>query len=110
MLARILVPLDGSPLAERALPYAEALARSTLARLVLGQVARERGAAGRPATLSPAAATGDAERYLGATAAALRARGIAAETAVRHEEAAEAIIEEADRRRVDLIIMTTHGR
>ena len=85
MFARILIPLDGSPLGERALPYAEALARATRARLLLVQVARARGAAGLPATLSPAAATDDAERYLEAAAAALRARGLEAETAVRHE-------------------------
>ena len=39
MLSTILVPLDGSPLAEHALPYAERLAAASSARLVLGSVA-----------------------------------------------------------------------
>lgn len=35
MSRTVLVPLDGSPLAERALPFAEALARPAGGRLVL---------------------------------------------------------------------------
>jgi nucleotide-binding universal stress UspA family protein len=35
MLPTIVVPLDGSPPAERALPYAERLARAGSGRLVL---------------------------------------------------------------------------
>jgi len=39
LLRNILVPLDGSPLSERALPYAAELARSTGASLTLVRAA-----------------------------------------------------------------------
>ena len=41
MLHKILVPLDGSTLAEKALPYAEALAQKFEAELILVWVVQE---------------------------------------------------------------------
>ena len=38
MLTTILLPLDGSPLAERAVPYAETLARAAGAKVILLRV------------------------------------------------------------------------
>ena len=103
MLSSILVPLDGSTLAERALPYAEALARPSGARVVLVRAVpgdREHG------TESEA----EARDYLNGLAARLAERVGVVETAVPHGAAAEAIVEEARRQGSDLIVMATHGR
>ncbi len=115
MARAMLVPLDGSPLAERALPYAEALARKTGAPLAL---VRAVPFLARPATDEPYptlaeardAAAREARDYLDGVAARLTARGVAAETAVPYADEAEGIIEEARRRGADPIVMATHGR
>ena len=111
----ILVPLDGSALAERALPYAEALARPGGGRLVLVRAVPylARPAGDKPfATLAAArdAAAAEAREYLDCAAARLGERGIAAEVAVPYEEEADAILAEAQRAGADLIAMATHGR
>ena len=49
MLKTILVPLDGTPIGEAALPYAEALAARTGARLVLVRAAQAPPSLGNPA-------------------------------------------------------------
>ena len=103
MLSSILVPLDGSALAERALPYAEALARPSGARVVLVRAVsgdREHGADSEA----------QARDYLNGLAARLAERISLAETAVPRGGAAEAIVEEARRQGSDLIVMATHGR
>jgi nucleotide-binding universal stress UspA family protein len=115
MARTILVPLDGSALAERALPYAEALAQPGGGRLVL---ARAVPYLARPAgdhsfrTLAAArdAAAAEASEYLKRMAARLAERGIAAEVAVPYEGEADAILAEAQRAGADLIAMATHGR
>jgi hypothetical protein len=74
----ILVPLDGSPLSERALPYAEHLARATAARLVLTRVIPVH-------VIQPAeddlAVADDARAYLDALADEVAARGLHVGTA-----------------------------
>jgi nucleotide-binding universal stress UspA family protein len=115
MARTILVPLDGSTLAERALPYAEALARPGGGRLALVRavpyLARPDG--DRPyRTLAAArdAAADEARRYLEGVAARHEERGTAAQVAVPYEEEADAILAEAQRAGADLIAMATHGR
>jgi len=98
MLRTILVPLDGSQLAERALDHATEISRRTAARLILMRAVAETEA--RPA----------AERYLNDTALELRARGFACDTAAPVGSAAGWIVEEAEERQVDLVVMSTHGR
>ena len=111
----VLVPLDGSPLGERALPYAEMLAGKGDGGLVL---VRAVPYLSRPANDEPyptlaaarAAATREARDYLEGVAARLAARGIVAEIAVLEEDEALGIVGEAGRRGAGLIAMTTHGR
>jgi nucleotide-binding universal stress UspA family protein len=111
----ILVPLDGSPLAERALPYAEALARPGGGRLVL---VRAVPYLTRPAgdehfrTLAAArdAAAREARAYLDGVVGQLGRRGVAANVAAPYEEEADGILAEARRAGADLIAMATHGR
>jgi nucleotide-binding universal stress UspA family protein len=115
MFRTILVPLDGSPLAERAVPYAEVLARPAGGRLILVRavpyLARPTGTDSFP-TLDAArvAAAHEARAYLDGHAARLAGRGIAAEVAVPCEGEVEGILAEVGRHGADLIVMATHGR
>jgi len=118
MFLRIFVPLDGSPRAERALGLAELLAQRTS----LGEPALEPLVIlFRAVDLSPWLDLDDREearvraneaatRYLEKLAWRLRDQGITVETAVRVGNPAEAILEQAMARRVELIVMSTHGR
>ncbi|HEX5506619.1 MAG TPA: universal stress protein [Thermomicrobiales bacterium] len=110
MLNTILVPLDGSPLAELALRPAEALARTTGARLILLHATPDSPGAGLDTGRLQVAAPGAAERYLGRLAGQLAERGIVVTTEAPRGDAAAAICVAASRSGADLIVMTTHGR
>jgi nucleotide-binding universal stress UspA family protein len=110
MARTILVPLDGSPLAERAIPYAAALARGNGARLVLVRAVLARALPGADMTSGDIAAIEEAETVLAAEAARLRAAGIEAEPYVYCDAADAAIVDAARHHRADLIVMSTHGR
>jgi nucleotide-binding universal stress UspA family protein len=116
---RILVPLDGSALANQVLPLAIALAAKANAELVLLEAItptietqiRARPF-GRPLPRYSAVLEmlhRQAAEGLGALANQLHGRGVRASTAVKDGPAGEVIVEEAARRRVDLIVMATHG-
>ncbi|HLZ72346.1 MAG TPA: universal stress protein [Dehalococcoidia bacterium] len=113
--ALILVPLDGSELAEGALPYAAALAGAYAARLLLlGVVPREPapGAFGLPPQEwrhVEAAERRQLRGYLQATAKRL---GDALVAGVRTQigDPAEQILRAARRRGVHTTVMATHGR
>ena len=124
MYRRIVVPLDGSALGERALPHAEAIAERFGAALTLlhattppSTIAAAEAAAGVipnvPVTLDPGEiATEEQEeaaRYLGGIAERLRARGLAVEIAEPEGDSAAAILAVASEQGADLIAMTTHG-
>lgn len=106
----ILVPLDGSTLAEQALAPARSLAKALDAVLVLVGVAagreEQKGAAGGPA---PGAAP-PRDQYLAQIARTLRAEGVPAESLVAYGQPAEGILHESTQIGADLIIMATHGR
>jgi nucleotide-binding universal stress UspA family protein len=113
---RILVPLDGSPVAESVLPMAEALARRFKASLVLFRA------------ITPPAVTGpmpealaylpdvvdlleaDAERYLGRIADDLAREGLKASTMVTVESPVSGIVNAASDVKADLVALATHGR
>lgn len=139
-LQRILVPLDGSDLSERALPLAAQLAGRAGSELILTRAPLARVFSGLDAIEGDPAEGGvqaEAETYLRAVAEGLEARGLACAIATPLSpteaegglvgqvarpsfpfrqladllrEAAEAIVREADARRAGLIIMATHGR
>ncbi|MBI4492845.1 MAG: universal stress protein [Chloroflexi bacterium] len=110
MFTKLLVPLDGSRLAERALPYAEALAQASGARLVLVRATLARVFPGIDPTRAQVQAVEEAEAYLADVAARLTERGLASETAVPYGEAAQGILDEIRLRGVGLVVMATHGR
>jgi nucleotide-binding universal stress UspA family protein len=110
-LGTILVPLDGSALAELALPRAIELARVSGATLLLLRAAMAHTVPGLDSAEAQIRVVEEAEGYLASTAARLRSAGVATvETATWYGAAAFAIVEAARLRKVDMIVMTTHGR
>jgi nucleotide-binding universal stress UspA family protein len=109
VLDNILIPLDGSPLAQPALGPALDLAclmqaRCTLLRVVEPHSTHHEGANGLPEKA-------EAEIYLRRIAARLREHGLQVRTrlvAARH--VAEAILEEAEVQESNVIALATHGR
>ncbi len=120
MFTRIVVPLDGSQVAARALGYAIALAEQFHAALTLVGVLAPtqdevfRGAVFGVASTGVRAASAEAEAtmtdYLEGVAAPLRARGIACDIATPRGNPAEEIIAAAGNAPGTLIVMSTHGR
>jgi nucleotide-binding universal stress UspA family protein len=113
-LDRVIVPLDGSDLAARALPVAEGLARRRglpvhlLRPLDAGQLLGPIAAsAGRPPTTANDAAA-EARRALEATAVLLRAAGVRVTTEVVKGSPASIIAGAA--RPGDIIVLSSHGR
>ncbi len=115
---RALVPLDGSPFAEAALPAAVALARALDWTLVLLRV-----------TVPPTALLVDPEiartetadrilederviagRYLNSVADGIQAQGLRVETRLRVGQAAQAILDEGAASSASLVVMASHGR
>lgn len=110
MFGTIMVPLDGSLLAERALPYAEAVARAAGARLALVRAAGARSLPGQKPGAAHMAALEGAETYLEQAARRIAGPGLSVDTGVTFAGAVEGIMDEIDFRRPDLIVMATHGR
>lgn len=119
-IRRMLVPLDGSALAERALPLAVTVARATQASMTLARVIQS-SAWGGPRLgdiIAPQVITEiledearEARRYLDGVAERLRARQIAvASTIIAHGEPGTALLEAERTAEADLVVMATHGR
>ena len=116
-LTRLVVPLDGSPLAERALPVAAALAGDLglpvhLVRVVDVDALRAAVQVGIHAAAanarSQAVVCRRAEEYLAAQAQRLRDRDLPATSDVRTGPPAAELL--AAIRPGDLVVLTTHGR
>jgi nucleotide-binding universal stress UspA family protein len=111
-LNRLLVPLDGSRLAESVLPATEALAVRFGATVTLIHVLEKR---------SPTTVHGDrhlsngpeAAAYVDAVATRLRGKGITVEMEVHtapEEDVANSVVEHAEEFAPDLVILCTHGK
>jgi nucleotide-binding universal stress UspA family protein len=115
MYKRVLVPLDGSTVAESIIPFILEIAgpldmEVTLVR-VLVPVPPSVVEGTRYAVIEDVVKLrAEAEAYLASIAAQLRAKGIRATTAVRRGEAVVEILAGAREAEADLIAMTTHGR
>jgi nucleotide-binding universal stress UspA family protein len=101
---KALVALDGSPEAEAIIPFLVTVAGPADVEVTLLRVL--------PTGELQDAHQGrlDAEEYLAPLAAELRARGVRANTAVRHGDPVSEILAGATEAGADLIAMTTHGR
>jgi nucleotide-binding universal stress UspA family protein len=117
-LGRVLVPLDGSPRAERALGPAAALATISGGGCDLLHVVRSRPSAvdwslayGGPPTGTPAGPTLEARRYLRGVAGRLRSLSVPTRWRVEADErpAAEAIARHAELGGADVIAMASRG-
>lgn len=118
----ILVPLDGSPLSESALPFAVGLARAMGSHTTLLQVVQTPPLLIVPSTgdaLIPAGdieamteqARASARERLGAIAVTLGRIGIRARVRIAEgQEVAEEILRQSRALHVDLIVLATHGR
>lgn len=119
MIHKILVPLDGSMLAEKALPYAQSLAEKYEAELILVQAIP-------PAIVMPIGEFGvlphdlgpvrdqeaeQAAEYLDDIAIKITSQGLTCRSIViKDMEVADAIVDIAKEESVDVIVKTTHGR
>jgi nucleotide-binding universal stress UspA family protein len=123
MYRTILVPLDGSPRAERILPHVEGLALANKSKVILLQVVNP-GAAELMQPMAPMGAPVDIELYLGTVeeaeekahqyllekASVLEAKNIKAQGMVRRGEIVRTVIQVAAEQNVDLVAMASHGR
>lgn len=112
MLERILLPLDGSMLAEGVLPHAVTLARATGARLAVLQVVE-------PLPESDSVTTdplhwhlrkAESQAYLDEVGKRLRELGLTVESIQLEGPAAERIVEHARETDTDLILLSSHGQ
>ncbi len=116
MYRRILVPLDGSARAERAVPTAARLARASGGTVVLARVATvhlEYGPYPDPATVGSVALESDdreADVYLKQIAGGTTLSGIPPETLVLSGPVAATLLDAAHTHRADVIVMSSHGR
>jgi nucleotide-binding universal stress UspA family protein len=132
MFQKIMVPLDGSKLAECALTYAETLAQNCSATEVVLVSITERlvgrtrapeaqeaflrsdkaglGQAGSETSVTFGKMTGQAWRYLDKVEKKMKAKGIPVRSEVLMGNPAESITKFAEEEGIDLIVMSSHGR
>jgi nucleotide-binding universal stress UspA family protein len=115
MYKKILVPLDGSELAKKALGQAENLAKTFDAEIVLFQVVPFMPIYGSPELVTPLIVDEKqreaVEKYLASLTEELKKRGLRVSATVRTgQQVAGEIIDFAKEAGVDLIVMCTHGR
>lgn len=115
MYARILIPLDGSRVAESILPFASQIAGPLDSEVVLLLAVEPipQSASLAAGIVDPEALLArekDGRRYLEGIAEGLAAKGVKVRSLVRKGHAAQTIVETAAEVGADLIAMTTHGR
>jgi nucleotide-binding universal stress UspA family protein/uncharacterized protein YrrD len=127
---RVIVPLDGSTVAEKALEYGPEVAKRFNAHLVLLQAYAGERQSMRTIAMMPAEpvaapvdprtiemleetarlAEQEGRTYLDGKARELAATGLSVDTVLVDEEADDAIVNEANREPGALVVMCTHGR
>lgn len=108
---RILVPLDGSAQAERAVSMAAALGDRERTEMQLLRATEAKTLPGVDSMASEVAAVREAEGYLNRVAHGLSERGFKhVKASVWYGGPTAAILEAARVGRASLIVMTTHGR
>jgi nucleotide-binding universal stress UspA family protein len=115
MYKKILVPLDGSELAKRALNQAEKLAKTFDAELILFQVVPFMPIYGSPELVTPLIVDEKqkeaVEKYLADLVEELKGKGLKVTATVKTgQQVAVEIIDFAKESGADLIVMCTHGR
>ena len=113
-IERILVPLDGSRLAECSLPHAIALAKTFDAELILLRVlehddSRSREGGSRVDSAVWRINLAEMHAYLASTAAEIESSATRVSTRLAEGCSARAILETASESRCDLIVLSSHG-
>lgn len=116
MFRRILVPLDGSPDAEQALPVAARLARASAGTVVLLRIVNPLSelAPYYPSDSEIVRGMVEAEEaatrnYLGGVTYGAQLNGVQTETTVLFGQPATMILSEVQARHIDLVVMRSHG-
>lgn len=118
MYSRIMVPLDGSELAEQALTHAQYLAKTSGATLHLVRVVEPPAAVrmhgvGAPVNVYEeviAAQRQEAIEYLDILRARVRSDGPTVQTAQLDGTATTVLLDYVQTVQIDLVVMTAHGR
>jgi len=113
MFEHLLIPLDGSSLAECVLPHGLAMARALGARATLLQVVEQTGTAGRTGAIDPLEwhySEAEAGAYLQDVAERLRLAGFPTTQILLQGDPAERVIDHAQAEHADLILLSSHGR
>lgn len=115
MFTRVLVPLDGSPRAERAVPVAAKIAAANHGTVVLVRVMTLPIVYGAALVPSLSVETMEAERmectgYLSDITNLPALMNLGTETVVMQGVPAQSILEATSSKKADLVVMTSHGR
>ena len=109
-ISRVLVPLDGSELAERALPHAELLSRGMSAKVLLVRVVNAMQIQWLDQLPSAAAEVQEAAEYLDRVAGTLRRAGLEVDAATPVGHVAGSIMDIASENPGTMVVMASHGR
>lgn len=112
MFEHILVPLDGSSLAECVLPHAEHFAHVFGSRLSLLEVLEPAHFTENGSTVEPLnwqIQKAEADLYLQGVATRIREKGMTVTYTIREGRAPENIVDFAHQEDIDLVILSTHG-
>lgn len=115
-ITRILVPLDGSALAEGALPFAQELARAFDAEILLLRIWAPSAyiIEGYPAARSTLeldqAASASIDEYLGQKTLELKSQGLHVKWETEIGPTADGILQTVEAQAASIIVMSTHGR
>ena len=112
MLEHILLPLDGSSLAERVLPHALALSEAFQSKLTLLRVVYQEKEADQHGLVNPMdwqMRKSEAEAYLKSVQNQLREVDVESEIKIMEGKPAQQIIGFAQDENVDMIILSSHG-
>jgi nucleotide-binding universal stress UspA family protein len=112
MIRKILVPVDGSPLSEVALPQALAVAKAFDSEIVVLRVQESEGpkSGGLVNSVSWRLARAEAGSYVKELAEKLRGQGARATGVLTEGDAAEEILKQVREQSADLVVLSSHGR
>lgn len=114
MYKRILLPLDGSTMAEQALPHATAQAERFGAKLILLRVLEPvqhiRGMSAASLEAIKQQTSEGAHEYLDQLVADIRQRDISVQAAVVEGRTSVTILQFAEKNQMDLIVVCSRGR
>ena len=110
MFKRVIVPLDGSPLAEVALPYAEEMAGKMRSDMTLFSVLEYEESEAYKERYGYMEKLGNTTSYHARKYSDTAENSLKVETTIWNGEPAEAIVKYTRKRDLSLIVMATHGR